>query len=171
MAFHGLSYVRCYQILGLRPGATAEEVHRAYIQLVMRHHPDRATNDPKSIQIFCQVTEAYSRLKNSLIAQARLRNGGVCPKCGEIAELYRGMDQRQYCATCLLHSRRRFLPLPTFHQIRCFAAISLEVLGLYCIIISTLTGDWLPGAAAVILAIAAMGALAFNFFSADVIEQ
>jgi hypothetical protein len=146
-------------------------VHRAYKQLAMRHHPDHSTDDPDSHQIFCQVTEAYSRLKNSLIAQARLRNVGVCPKCGEIAELYRGMDQRQYCATCLLHSRRRFLPLPTFHQVRCLAAISLQILGMYCVIVSSLTGDWLPGAAAVVFAIAAMVALAFNFFTADIIER
>ncbi|HVP13478.1 MAG TPA: J domain-containing protein [Phycisphaerae bacterium] len=166
-----MSYLRCYQILGLQPGASAEQVHRAYKQLALRYHPDRSVGDPDSHRIFCQATEAYSRLKNALFAHARLRNVGFCPKCEQVAELYQGMDRRHYCATCLLHSRRRFLPLPSFQKVRCIVAITLQGLALYCVIVSTLTGDWLPGAAAVLFALAAMCALAVNFLTADLIER
>jgi hypothetical protein len=165
-----LTYLECYQILGLRPGASAEQIHRAYKQLALLHHPDRSAGNAESHKIFCQVTAAYSRLRASLHAQAQLRNVGLCAKCDEVAELFQGMDRRQYCATCLLYSRRRYLPLPTFHRIRCLAAIAFQSLALYCVIVSTITGDWLPGAAAVLFVVAAMGALAFNFFTADVIE-
>ena len=167
-----LDHLNCYQILGLKPGASQEQVHRAYKQLALRHHPDWSVGHPENHAMFCQVTEAYSRLKDSFHAQLTLRNVGVCPRCGEIVELFQGMDRRQrYCSTCLLHRRRRYLPLPTFHRIRCVAAITLQSVAFYCVLVSTFTGDWLPGAASILFVIAAMGALAFNFVSADIIEM
>jgi hypothetical protein len=165
-----LDHLSCYQILGLKPGASPEQVHRAYKLLALRHHPDRSAGHPESHAVFCRVTEAYSRLKESLHTQATVRNVGICPKCGEVAELFHGMDRRRYCSTCLLHRRRRYLPLPTFQRIRCVAAITLQSLAFYCVLVSTFTGDWLPGAASIMFVIAAMGALAFNFISADAIE-
>jgi len=31
-----------YDVLGVRPGASTEEIHRAYVRLARRHHPDLA---------------------------------------------------------------------------------------------------------------------------------
>jgi hypothetical protein len=160
----------CYQILGLRPGASPDQVHRAYKQLALRHHPDRSCGDPESHKLFCQVTEAYARLKSLFVGRTVSPNVGVCPKCDHVAELYLGLDRRRYCATCLLYSRRRFLPLPTFQKLRCVAAMSFQALALYCIILAGVTGDWQPGAAGVMFTFAAMAAMAFDFLRADLIE-
>jgi hypothetical protein len=80
------------------------------------------------------------------------------------------MDRRRYCATCLLYRRRRLLPAPTYQKVRCLTAVGLQGLAFYSIITSQISGDWLPGAASVLFAVAAMAALAFNFLTADVIE-
>lgn len=47
-----------YQVLGVKPGATASEIKAAHRRLVMRHHPDRATSEA-SLDIFLEVQAAY----------------------------------------------------------------------------------------------------------------
>lgn len=52
---------RYYQILGLTPGATPEEVKRAYRKLAMKYHPD--VNPGKGARAkFLEVLEAYEYL-------------------------------------------------------------------------------------------------------------
>ena len=166
-----MDHQKCYEVLGLRPGASERQVHLAYRRLALLHHPDRAAGRPESHAIFCQVTEAYSKLKHSFHAPATLHNVGACSKCGEIAALFLGMDRRRYCSICLLHSRRRLLPLPTFQKIRCLAAIILQGLAFYCLLMSPFTGNWQSPAASIVFAIASMGTLSLNFARADVIEM
>lgn len=47
-----------YRTLGLHPGASADEIKRAYRQLALRHHPDR-NGDPAA---FVTLHQAYQRL-------------------------------------------------------------------------------------------------------------
>jgi len=63
MAMH-----RDYEILKLKPGATFQEVKKAYKKQAMEWHPDRfPANDEKlqqqATRKFHQITEAYSRLE------------------------------------------------------------------------------------------------------------
>ena len=53
-----------YQILGLTPKATLEDIKKAYRKLVHRYHPDVAGNDEVSIRRFKEITEAYETLSS-----------------------------------------------------------------------------------------------------------
>lgn len=166
-----MSYLKCYEVLGLPPGAAPAHVHRAYKRLALRHHPDRTAGDPDSLALFCRVTEAYATLKAAFGLRTQSRPMGRCSRCGRVAELFRGLDRRASCADCLLYRRRRLLPLPKFETIRCAAAIFLQGLAFYCTAVSAATGDWRHGAAGALFVLAAMGALAYNVWTADVIDN
>lgn len=47
-----------YQVLGLSPGASEEEVKRAYRKLAMKHHPDRGGDEAE----FKRIKEAYESI-------------------------------------------------------------------------------------------------------------
>lgn len=53
-----------YEILGLEPGVSWEEIRTAYRRLVKKHHPDKNPGDPASEWIFKQVDQAYKDLKD-----------------------------------------------------------------------------------------------------------
>jgi tetratricopeptide (TPR) repeat protein len=59
---------RCYERLGLRPGASLEEVKQAYRDLAMVWHPDRFPNNPrlkeKAQEELKKINEAYEVLKS-----------------------------------------------------------------------------------------------------------
>ena len=52
-----------YETLGIKPDASPEEVRSAYRKLVLKYHPDRAS-DPKAAEIFLLITEAYDTLSD-----------------------------------------------------------------------------------------------------------
>ncbi|TAJ75955.1 MAG: J domain-containing protein [Gallionellaceae bacterium] len=52
-----------YNILGVSPNATADEIKKAYRTLAMRHHPDRATH-PGSEARFNAIKTAYELLSD-----------------------------------------------------------------------------------------------------------
>jgi curved DNA-binding protein CbpA len=54
-----------YQALGISPGASDQEVHRAYRRLVQLHHPDHNSGSSKAAQRFEEVQEAYDRITES----------------------------------------------------------------------------------------------------------
>ncbi len=47
----GMSMKEAYAILGLQEGASDEEIHQAYINLIQKNHPDRGGSDYLSSQI------------------------------------------------------------------------------------------------------------------------
>ena len=56
-----------YQVLGISPNATDEEVRQAYRILALKHHPDRVANKgevakEKAERTFRQITEAKERI-------------------------------------------------------------------------------------------------------------
>jgi curved DNA-binding protein CbpA len=59
---------RCYQMLGLKPGASAEEVNKAYKALVVIWHPDRIPKDSVDL-----LARAEHKLKEINQARDRLR--------------------------------------------------------------------------------------------------
>ncbi len=50
-----------YAVLGVEPGASADEIRRAYRQAALLWHPDR-NPDPEAADVFHAVQEAYERL-------------------------------------------------------------------------------------------------------------
>lgn len=50
-----------YESLGISRNSTQDEIRSAYRKLVLKHHPDHSTN-PRSKEIFLEVTEAYQVL-------------------------------------------------------------------------------------------------------------
>jgi curved DNA-binding protein CbpA len=53
-----------YRVLGVSPGASAEEVHDAYRRLVKQHHPDRNGGSEESARRFAEVQEAYEAVRS-----------------------------------------------------------------------------------------------------------
>lgn len=52
-----------YNILGVSPTATTEEIRKAYRSLAMRHHPDRSTHSGSEIR-FNAIKTAYELLSD-----------------------------------------------------------------------------------------------------------
>ena len=52
-----------YNILGVSPAASAEEIRKAYRALAMRHHPDRNTQ-PGAARRFNAIKTAYELLSD-----------------------------------------------------------------------------------------------------------
>jgi len=51
-----------YAVLGVEPGATEEEIRRAYRRQALRWHPDRNAGDPAAAERFKAISEAYAVL-------------------------------------------------------------------------------------------------------------
>ena len=66
-----------YRVLGISPGASAEEMHDAYREMVKRHHPDRNGGSPESTRRFQEIQEAYDELRFSRAASAPPREPSV----------------------------------------------------------------------------------------------
>ncbi len=52
-----------YEILGVSPGASDDELHAAYRRLVQLHHPDHNGGSAESARRFEEVQEAYTRVR------------------------------------------------------------------------------------------------------------
>jgi molecular chaperone DnaJ len=53
-----------YGILGLKEGASYEDIKKRFRQLALKHHPDRNPGDPISEEMFKLVAEAYDVLSD-----------------------------------------------------------------------------------------------------------
>ena len=64
-----------YKILGVSPGASDEEIKRAYRALAKKYHPDRNPGDEEAAKKMQQVNAAYEQIKNPEKA-AQQNHGG-----------------------------------------------------------------------------------------------
>ena len=67
-----MNLARHYRTLGLRQGATAGEVKRAYRQLVRQYHPD-INPDAAAVERFIKINDAYTVLFERLQASEQQR--------------------------------------------------------------------------------------------------
>lgn len=58
-----------YKVLGLSPGASDEDVKRAYRRLAKKYHPDLNPGDPVAAKKMQEVNAAYEQIKNPEKAQ------------------------------------------------------------------------------------------------------
>lgn len=58
-----------YQVLGVSPDASDEEIKKAYRRLAKKYHPDLNPGDPVAAKKMQQVNAAYERIKNPEKAQ------------------------------------------------------------------------------------------------------
>lgn len=53
-----------YDVLGLKKGATADEIKKAYRKLAVKYHPDKNPDDKKAEERFKEINEAYAVLSD-----------------------------------------------------------------------------------------------------------
>lgn len=53
-----------YEILGVSPSATSEEIKKSFRNLAMKYHPDKNRNSEDSKQKFMKIVEAYEVLSD-----------------------------------------------------------------------------------------------------------
>ncbi len=49
-----------YNVLGVAPSATQDDIKKRYRKLAKKHHPDANANDPKAAERFKEISEAYN---------------------------------------------------------------------------------------------------------------
>lgn len=55
--------LKYYKVLGLNPGASPQEIDKAYRELAIKYHPDKNNNQDKFVNKFKQIQEAYEQLR------------------------------------------------------------------------------------------------------------
>ena len=63
-----------YDVLGVGPSASLDDIKRSFRNLAMKHHPDRNKNSEESRQRFMKIVEAYEVLSDE---QSRRRYDGA----------------------------------------------------------------------------------------------
>lgn len=53
-----------YQVLGVSPGASEEEIKKAYRRLAKQYHPDLHPGDPEAARKMNEINAAYEQIKN-----------------------------------------------------------------------------------------------------------
>lgn len=53
-----------YKVLGVSPGASDEEIKKAYRDLTKKYHPDLNPNDPNAAAKMNEINAAYDQIKN-----------------------------------------------------------------------------------------------------------
>ena len=64
-----------YQVLGVSPGASDEEVTKAYRKLAKKYHPDLNPGDEAAAAKMSEINAAYDQIKNGYTPQHQSSSG------------------------------------------------------------------------------------------------
>lgn len=83
-----------YEVLGIKPGASEEEIKQAYRELVKKYHPDRYNDNPLrdlAEDKMREINEAYNQLLKNANSSGHgsYSNGGGSSSYGTSGEFYR----------------------------------------------------------------------------------
>ena len=85
-----------YQILGVSPDASDEEIKRAYRRLAKQYHPDANPGDEYAAKKMQEINDAYDRIKNPEKHQGASSQGSYNPYGQSYGyDPFRGYYQRQ----------------------------------------------------------------------------
>ena len=59
-----------YEVLGVKPGISSEELHDAYRRLVKLHHPDRNSGSAEATRRFQEIQSAYDSIRDGSAGRA-----------------------------------------------------------------------------------------------------
>lgn len=65
-----------YQVLGVSPNASDEEIKQAYRRLAKQYHPDRNPGDTEAAKKMQEINDAYDRIKNPEKSRPAYEYGG-----------------------------------------------------------------------------------------------
>lgn len=76
-----LNTLQCYEILGLKPGASVKEIKDAYRNLALRYHPDKDSSEGNE-ERFVKISDAYQtlRLQNIEESKTSQKFGDIYPE-------------------------------------------------------------------------------------------
>ena len=64
-----------YQVLGVAPDASDEEIKKAYRELAKKYHPDMNPGDAEAAKKMNEINAAYDRIKSGDTAQPASQGG------------------------------------------------------------------------------------------------
>jgi DnaJ-class molecular chaperone len=78
-----------YEVLGLKPGASQEEIKKSFRSLALKHHPDKNKGSEESKQKFMKIVEAYEVLSDEQARQRYERSSASRPEWTPSADFER----------------------------------------------------------------------------------
>ena len=96
-----------YKVLGVSPGASDEEIKKAYRELTKKYHPDLNPGDPHAAEKMNEINAAYDQIKNGGAQQDPYSPGGGQSQTGYGPfGGYGGGGYSGWSSCCLLYTSR-----------------------------------------------------------------
>ena len=128
-----------YRLLGVRPGASAEEVRRGFCRQAMLHHPDRNPGDAAAEEHFREILNAYEMVRCVVEQSAGQSSPWVDP--------FKARRTRPHHISAQRYARRSRNSGATFLKFG-LLLVAFSIIGitpLLAYIWFTTKTDWLPG--------------------------